>query len=220
MVAIIIAAASGVIGALIYHYARKSAWQNEYEDALNDWNSDYYNYGDDLYHSLIYNRELPKISFDEFYSFYPLNPAKWDLHSKYLTYSKDETHHEHLFFETPKDFHLYKKFREQLEQEEKAEQARQQDLENNKTLRAILEDVQADIDATREKEKENQADAFATTLDALMRLYGNKGLDEDVKEAVKQILTCGDASSSGDQAYTMTEWFRNLGTETSCEEVP
>lgn len=204
MIVIVIVTICGLVAA--FRYRHLQTLRKEYKRALNDWNSDYCFYGDHLYHySVIYNDKLPKISFENFHRFYLLNPSKWDLHPNYLTYSKNRCQHEHLFFETPQDFHLYKKFKAQIEQEKKDEETRKRDLENNKKLMAILEDVQVDINAIKEKSKREQAEAFTTILDSAARLYGNDSIDGETKDTVLRLIqNRGNACSSGD---------------TSCEEA-
>ena len=95
-------------------------------------------------------KDFPTISFNQFKDFYYLNQNSWTL--KDCRVYKNNDNNLSFTFTYP-DYKKYKKFKKQLEDDEKnraANKKMQDDLMyQNETTRKILEEVQKDIDRVR-----------------------------------------------------------------------
>lgn len=101
-------------------------------------------------------KDFPTISLDQLKDFYYLNPKSWSLQDCRVVKDNND---ELSFTFTYDEWKKYKKFKEQIEEEDKRKQEllANQKLEKEKTetTRKILESVQKDIDKIRaESEKE------------------------------------------------------------------
>lgn len=140
----------------------------------------------DKYKDEILKKEVsdkPLITFEQFKSFYAVNPDKWICHGCYVSYGREihydlpgyggctygkypvsrnennipfvvETKYTDIGFKTKTDLKRYKKWKREQENARKREIA-------NKTYTLILEDVQKDVQKRMEEIKRQQEEDFA-----------------------------------------------------------
>lgn len=134
-------------------YAEYYKWQNDtIKIYCNEGNRFWFNYTEKKM------KDFPTITFEQFKDFYSLNPESWSLREcRVVKDNKDELS---LTF-TYQEWKKYKKFKEQIAEEERQQQERatSQKIEKEKveTTKKVLEAIQKDIDnirAAAEKEFE------------------------------------------------------------------